>query len=166
MEVDARKLQRLLSGQLHTFLLSFPILRSLYGLSTAEFLEVEAQAWFCRERSMDVCVAYDDSTSSECSAINNVSLFCVCAKLLQAFATLSIVARQVLPCMGFSRQKYWSELPFPSPGDLPRDRTHVSYVSCTRRGFFAITAAAAVSDLGLRFPQQDTIQSPRWNIHS
>ena len=75
---------------------------------------------------MDVCVAYDDSTSSECSAINNVSLFCVRAKSLQAFATLSIVARQALPCMGFSRQKYWSELPFPSPGDLPRDRTHVS----------------------------------------
>ena len=21
--------------------------------------------------------------------------------------------------MGFSRQKYWSEMPFPSPGDLP-----------------------------------------------
>ena len=23
------------------------------------------------------------------------------------------------PCMGFSRQEYWSGLPFPSPGDLP-----------------------------------------------
>ena len=22
-------------------------------------------------------------------------------------------------CMGFSRQEYWSGLPFPSPGDLP-----------------------------------------------
>ena len=22
--------------------------------------------------------------------------------------------------MGFSRQEYWSELPFPSPGDLPK----------------------------------------------
>ena len=26
---------------------------------------------------------------------------------------------QVLPSMGFSRQEYWSGLPFPSPGDLP-----------------------------------------------
>ena len=25
---------------------------------------------------------------------------------------------QVLPFMGFSRQEYWSGLPFPSPGDL------------------------------------------------
>ena len=23
------------------------------------------------------------------------------------------------PSMGFSRQEYWSELPFPSPGNLP-----------------------------------------------
>ena len=26
---------------------------------------------------------------------------------------------QALPSMGFSRQEYWSGLPFPSPGDLP-----------------------------------------------
>ena len=25
--------------------------------------------------------------------------------------------------MGFSRQEYWSGLPFPSPGDLPKPRT-------------------------------------------
>jgi len=29
------------------------------------------------------------------------------------------VAYQALPTMGFSRQEYWSGLPFPSPGDLP-----------------------------------------------
>ena len=28
-------------------------------------------------------------------------------------------ARQVPLSMGFSRKEYWSELPFPSPGDLP-----------------------------------------------
>ena len=30
-----------------------------------------------------------------------------------------IVAHQAAPSMGFSRQAYWSGLPFPSPGDLP-----------------------------------------------
>ena len=35
------------------------------------------------------------------------------------FASLWIVACQVPPSMGFSRQEYWSGLPFPSPGDLP-----------------------------------------------
>ena len=35
------------------------------------------------------------------------------------FATPWTVAYQALPSMGFSRQKYWSGLPFPFPGDLP-----------------------------------------------
>ena len=38
---------------------------------------------------------------------------------IQFFATLWTVARQAPPFMGFSRQEYWSWLPFPSPGDLP-----------------------------------------------
>ena len=36
-----------------------------------------------------------------------------------SFATPWTVARQAPLYMGFSRQKYWSGLPFPSPGDLP-----------------------------------------------
>ena len=38
---------------------------------------------------------------------------------VQLFATLWTVAHQALSSMGFSRQEYWSGLPFPSPGDLP-----------------------------------------------
>ena len=34
-------------------------------------------------------------------------------------ATPWTVAYQSPQCMEFSRQAYWSELPFPSPGDLP-----------------------------------------------
>ena len=34
-------------------------------------------------------------------------------------ATPWTVAYQAPPSMGFSRQEYWSELPFPSPGELP-----------------------------------------------
>ena len=36
------------------------------------------------------------------------------------FATPWTVALQAPPSMGFSRQEYWSGLPFPSPGDLPK----------------------------------------------
>ena len=36
-----------------------------------------------------------------------------------SFATLWTVAHQAPPSMEFSRQEYWSGLPFPSPGDLP-----------------------------------------------
>ena len=35
------------------------------------------------------------------------------------FGTLWTVAHQAPPSMGFSRQEYWSRLPFPSTGDLP-----------------------------------------------
>ena len=38
---------------------------------------------------------------------------------VRLFATLWTVAHQASPSMGFSRQEYWSGLPFPSPGDLP-----------------------------------------------
>ena len=38
---------------------------------------------------------------------------------VRLFATLWTVAYRAPPSMGFSRQEYWSGLPFPSPGDLP-----------------------------------------------
>ena len=46
--------------------------------------------------------------------------------------------------IGFPRQKYWSGLLFPAPGDLPnpgikpRDQTHVSCGSCTASEFFTV----------------------------
>ena len=47
---------------------------------------------------------------------------CVCGTSLQPCltrGTLWTVARQAPLSMGFSRQEYWSGLPFPSSGDLP-----------------------------------------------
>ena len=38
---------------------------------------------------------------------------------VQLFVTPWTIAYQAPPSMGFSRQEYWSRLPFPSPGDLP-----------------------------------------------
>ena len=38
---------------------------------------------------------------------------------VQLFATPWTVVYQAPLSMGFSRQEYWSGLPFPSPGDLP-----------------------------------------------
>ena len=40
-----------------------------------------------------------------------------------SFVTPWTVAHQAPLSMGFPRQKYWSELPFPSPGDLPNPGT-------------------------------------------
>ena len=38
---------------------------------------------------------------------------------VRLFVTPWTVAYEAPPSVGFSRQEYWSELPFPSPGDLP-----------------------------------------------
>ena len=38
---------------------------------------------------------------------------------VRLFETPWTVPYQAPPSMGFSRQEYWSGLPFPSPGDLP-----------------------------------------------
>ena len=42
-----------------------------------------------------------------------------CFSHVQLCATLWTVAHQAPLSMGFSRQAYWTGLPFPAPGDLP-----------------------------------------------
>ena len=53
------------------------------------------------------------------------SLSCV-----QLFTTPWTVAYQAPLSMVFSRQKYWSGLPFPSPGDLPDPGTEPGLPCC------------------------------------
>ena len=45
---------------------------------------------------------------------------CCCFNRVQLFVTLWTVAHQAPLPMGFSRQEYWSRLPCPPPGDLPK----------------------------------------------
>ena len=60
-----------------------------------------------------------------------------CFSRAQLFVTLWTVARQASLPMGFSRQEYWSELPFPSPGDLPHPGIEPrSPTSALAGGFF------------------------------
>ena len=42
-----------------------------------------------------------------------------CFSCVQPFVTHWTLVRQAPLSMGFSRQEYWSGLPFPTPGDLP-----------------------------------------------
>ena len=44
---------------------------------------------------------------------------CVCACAYSVVSSSATVALPAPLSMGFSRQEYWSGLPFPSPGDLP-----------------------------------------------
>ena len=56
---------------------------------------------------------------------------------VRLFATLWTVGNQVLQSMGFSRQEYWSGLPFPPPEDLPDPGTEPAS-SALAAGFFTI----------------------------
>ena len=58
---------------------------------------------------------------SHCSGVQGFfDVMCVCVlSCVRLFATPWTIARQALLSMEFSRQEYWSGLPFISPGDLP-----------------------------------------------
>ena len=46
-------------------------------------------------------------------------VICTCSVMSNSFTTPWTVAHEVPLSMGFSKQEYWSGLPFPPPGDLP-----------------------------------------------
>ena len=50
-----------------------------------------------------------------------------CFSCIQLFATPWTIAHQAPLSTGFSRQDYWSELPCPSPGDLPNPGTEPTF---------------------------------------
>ena len=59
-----------------------------------------------------------------------------CFSPVWVFATLWTEGCQAPLSMGFSRQEYWSGLPFPPPGDLPDsgiDQRIKPYISCIGR---------------------------------
>ena len=62
---------------------------------------------------------------------------------VRLFATPWTVAHQAPPSMGFSRQEYWSGLPFPAPGESsrPRDGTLVSRIAGRHFNLWATTEA-------------------------
>ena len=49
---------------------------------------------------------------------------------VQLFATPWTVAYQAPPSMGFSRQEYWSGLPFPSPGERKLSTEELMLLNC------------------------------------
>ena len=70
--------------------------------------------------------------SSEAQSLNHWTtrkspvLVLSCFSCVRLLETLWTLAHQSPLSMGFSRQEYWSGMPFLLPGALPRDRTYVS----------------------------------------
>ena len=66
---------------------------------------------------MQPCCTPFPSLSQSVVSCNILTVVCVRHSVM--FATSWTVARQASLSVEFSRQKYWSGLPFPFPGDLP-----------------------------------------------
>ena len=79
----------------------------------------------------DIVISYFPDITYHMRVLNCVRLF----------DTPQPVAHQTSLSMAFSRQEYWSRLPFPTPGDLPHPGIEpVSHASPVLAGRFVTTA--------------------------
>ena len=84
-------------------------------------------------------------TCVQCTYVHTCACVCVvsCFSLVRLFVTLWTVGSLQAPLsMGFSKQEYWSGLPFPLPGNLPNTGIQpVQLMSPTlASGFFTTSA--------------------------
>ena len=91
------------------------------------------------------------------------SLACCSPVLLSSFSCVRLfvtpwtVGCQAPLSMGFSRQEYWSGLPFPSPGNLPDPGIEPAYLTSLALvgGFFLTSAAWEAQSMGSQRVKHD-----------
>ena len=85
---------------------------------------------------------------------------CMCSVVSDSVIPLTVVHQAPLS-MGFSRQEYWSGLPFPPSGSpQPRDRTHISFISYISDGLFTTEPPGTLPfSLFLLFPCKRTLSN-------
>ena len=84
----------------------------------------ELREWVCGQGGLACCDSWSRKESDRTEHLNWTKLFQLKVKVLIAQSGLILenvmtIAHQALLSMQFSRQAYWSGLPFPSPGYLP-----------------------------------------------
>ena len=83
-----------------------------------------------------------------------VSILRLCVFVAQSYLTLSTlwtVAHQALLSLGFSKEEYWSQLPFPPPGNLPNPLIKLASPSLLCAGrFFTCWAIGEAHSTELR----------------
>ena len=85
---------------------------------------------------------------SQCSWVTNPTTWAACVlSHVWLLVTLWTVACQASLSVGFPRQEYPSGSPFPSLGD-PRNRTHISWVSCIGRQFYLSLSNLGTLNIG------------------
>ena len=95
--------------------------------------------WLCPKESNTIYLFLFSEVSLNLQDLVPVSVLSPFSHV-QLFATLWTVAHQAPLSTGFSRQEYWSGLPFPSPGDLPDPGIEpTSFMPLTLAGGFFTT---------------------------
>ena len=109
----------------HTPCWSFPkAIWKIIGLlqTFRRFLPQELSPW--KQRSNEGCLPslVEECLGTDTGASWNLALFlflCVSCSVISDSATPWTIVPQAPLSLGFSRQEYWSGLPFSPPGDLP-----------------------------------------------
>ena len=112
---------------LFTLLLRHQIYVHSISVVASHILSMRQVCWLYLQ---NIAVQPFFTTCCYLQSVLQVSLIlCVRAKSLQSCPTLTLwtVSHQTPLSVGFSRQEYWSQLPYPPPGESswPRDRTHI-----------------------------------------
>jgi len=88
-----------------------------------------------------------------------------CFSHVWLFATPWIVAHTVPLSMGFSKQKYWSGLPCPPPGDLPKFKIKLSCCFCNAGGFFTTELKRKKNCISISISLQIYLLDTLWIKH-
>ena len=109
-----------------TSFIFWPCLMALWDLSSLLLLSHFSRVWLCvTHRRQPTRLPHPWDSPGKNTGVGCHSLLqCMKVKVkslrhVRLFATPWTAAYQVPLSMGFSRQEWWSGLPFPSPGDLP-----------------------------------------------
>ena len=102
----------------HPFHLCFPIFSVFFLCSFSSFNQPQYKS-FCVYIYMCVC----------------------CFNLSKSLQPYELQPVRLLCPWGFSRQKYWSMLPCPLPGNLPNSGTELAFLSPALTGGFVTTSA-------------------------
>ena len=121
------------SGTCYSNLTLVPIIWLVFLLWLASNLRLASMARPC-PKSKDISIRYDIDylPQTQCKdQIYFLGCVCVCVHVhtlscVQLFAAPQAIACQASLYMRYSRQEYWSGLPFAPPRDLPNRRTEPS----------------------------------------
>ena len=113
-----------------------------YSMQSTSYLCVNKEHFICLTSCMPVCVLSHSR--------------------VWLFATLWTVARQVPLSMEFSRQEYWSGLPFPYPGNLPNPGIEPRSPALQADSLLSDPLGKPLSDLYLIIIQEWKWAWPAW----